>query len=385
MKAFKLKEGVFWVGAIDHNPPNFGPSLSKGTTYNSYLISDDTTALIDTVKHGFTQENLLRINDVTNISNIDYVIIGNYCMDHSGSLPFLMKRAKNATIVTTDDSKKAIEKYHNGKWDFEIVRDGDSINLGKTNLLFREFKLNDNEILLTYLKEDNILFSGDLFSQHVASYNRMDTDIEKLEFDALSYFVNYLSPINRLPDLNDIEVLAPNHGFIWFEGVEKIIEKYQSWIKGKSKNKFTLIYSSTWRGTEKMAYAIADGVGRTGTEVEVINYEKMDTGYILTKLFESKSIAVGCPSFKNSVPPEISKLFHYLKLLGLRNKSLTLFTCYSDRQSPIPQLLELTPNLNFELIDWPLEVQYAPSEEEINLCYELGIRIGERTKNNKEE
>ena len=383
MKAFNLKEGVFWVGAIDYNPPNFGPCVSKGTTYNSYLISDEKTALIDTVKHGFTQELVSRINDAKKMSHIDYIVIGNYHMDHSGSLPFLMKRANNAKIVATEESKKAIEKYHGGNWEFEVVRDGDSLCLGKKNLLFREFKLNEREILLTYSKEDKILFSSDLFSQHIASSKRMDVDMKNLEFDALSYFVNYLMPLSRMPDLNDVDILAPNHGAIWLQGANNIIQNYENWIRGGSKNKATIIYTSTWRGTEKMAYAIADGIGSIGTEVEVINYENSDLGYILTKLFESRSIVIGCPSFKNGVPPELSKLVYSIESLKLRDKSLALFTCYSDRESPIAPLLELTSNLNFELKDWPLEIQYMPSEEEINLCFELGRKIGERTKNSK--
>ena len=383
MKSFNLKEGVFWVGAVDYNPPNFGPSLSKGTTYNSYLISDEKTALIDTVKHGFTQELVSRIEDAKKASHIDYIVIGNYQMDHSGSLPFLMKRANNAKIVATEESKKAIEKYHGGKWKFEIVKDGDSINLGNTTLLFREFKLNESDLLLTYSIEDKILFSGDLFSQHIASPKRMDIDMENLEFDALSYFVNYLLPLSRLPDLKDVEIIAPNHGFIWLKGLKEIIQKYEDWIRAESKNKAVIIYGSTWRGTEKMAYAIADGIGSTGTEVEVINYESSDPEDILVKIFESKSIVIGCPSFKKGVPSELSELFYRLERLKLRNKFLALFTCYSGRESPTASLLELTSNLNFELRDWPLETQYMPSEEEINLCFELGRKIGERTKNSK--
>jgi len=384
MKAFKLNEGVFWVGAIDWSPPKFGYSLSKGTTYNSYIILDEKTALIDTVKHGFTQETVLRINDVTNTSNIDYVIIGNFRMDHSGSIPFLMKRAKNATIVTTEESKKAIEKYHGGNWNFKIVKDGDSLILGKRKLLFKEFKIGGDGILLTYSEQEKILFSEDLFSQHIASKDRLDTDISNLENDALSYFVNYLMPIDRLPDLLGIEILAPNHGAIWHQNTREIIERYQSWIKGESKNRATILYSSIWRGTEKMAYAIADGIGGTGIEVEVINYENHDLGYILPKLFQSKSIVMGLPSFKGGIPPELSKILSLVEISGLKNKYLALFTCYADTNSPIGPLIKFTSKLNFELISAPLEVQYAPSEEELRHCFELGKKIGEKTKNNKD-
>lgn len=383
MKSFNLIDGIFWVGAVDWTPPKFGPCVSKGTTYNSYIIVDEKTALIDTVKHGFTQETISRITDITNPSDIDYVIIGNYRMDHSGSLPFLMKSAKNATIIATEETKKAIEKYHGKKWNFKIVGDGDSITLGKRKLIFNEFRLNGNDVLLTYSPKDKILFSGDLFSQHTASYTKMDADIQKLEFDALSYFVNYLMPLDKLPNLTDVDVIAPNHGVIWRENTSKIVDMYQSWIKDKSKDKATILYSSIWRGTEKMAYALADGVGSTEVEVEVLNYETLDIGNILTKLFESRSIIIGCPSLKGEVPPELSKILSYIGLSKLKNKYLALFTCYSDRDSPIDSILKLTSKLNFEMISSPLEVQYAPSEEELNLCFELGRKIGEKTKNNK--
>jgi flavorubredoxin len=174
-----------------------------------------------------------------------------------------------------------------------------------------------------------------------------------------------------------------NHGIVWTKDAINIIQKYEDWIKRESKNKAIIIYGSTWRGTEKMAYAIADGIGSVGAEIEVINYENFDLENILVKIFESKSIVIGCPSFKNGVPFELSKLLYNLKHLKLENRLLTLFTCYSFKESPIISLLELTSNLGFELFDPPLEIKYMPNEEEINLCFELGTKIGEKTKSNK--
>ena len=384
MKAFILKEGIFWVGAVDWNPPNFWESLSKGTTYNSYIICDEKTALVDTVKHGFTQEIISRISDVKNLSDIDYIILGNYHMDHSGGLPFLMKKAKNATIIGTEECKKAIEKYHNGEWNFKIVKDGDALNLGRRTLLFKEFRSKSVNILLTYSNYDKLLFSEDLFSQHIASDSRIDNNLSEIETDALSYFANYLMPLEMLPELSKIEILAPNHGVVWCQNTNKIIEKYQEWIKGKSSNKVTIMYSSIWRGTEKMAYAIADGISASGEEVQVINYDAHDAGYILTKLFDSSAVAIGFPSFKTGIPLELSKLVYYIGLTGLKNKSLFLFTCRSDTNSPIDSFLELASKVDFELVEKQLAVLYSPNEEELKLCFELGSRIAEKTKNNKE-
>jgi len=379
MKAFNLTEGVYWTGAIDWHPPKLGYGISKGTSYNSYIILDDKIALIDTVKHGFTHEIISRIEDVIDPSKIDYIIIGDYKMDHSGSLPFIMKKTKNATIVTTGSSKKAIERYHGPKFNFLIVKDGDILDLGKRKIKFISFKINDNDILMTYSSNDKLLFSEDLFSQHIASSFRFDKDINGIENDALSYFVNYLMPLYNLPDLSNIEIIAPNHGIIWSNMSSKIIENYQKWIKSSSKDKATVIYSSTWRGNEKMAYAIADGVSSTGIEVNVINYDDQELGKIAAEVFISKAVVIGCPSFKGSIPPELSKIFSYFKSIGLNNKLAAVFTCYEGK-SPAKSLTEYASLLIFDLIDSPLEVMYAPNKNELEKCFELGVKIGKEVK-----
>jgi len=379
MKAFNLIDGVYWVGAIDWHPPKLGYGISKGTSYNSYIILDDKIALIDTVKHGFTHEIISRIEDVSDPLKIDYIIIGNYKMDHSGSLPFLMKRAKSATIVTTELSKKAIEKYHGSKFNFLIVKDGDTLDLGKRKIEFISFKVNDNDTLMTYSSNDNLLFSEDLFSQHIASSFRFDKDIEGIEKDALNYFVNYLMPLDKLPDFSNIEVIAPNHGVIWNNMSSKIMENYQKWIKSSSRNKATVIYSSTWRGNEKMAYAIADGVSSKGIEVNVINYDDQELGKIATEVFLSKAVVIGCPSFKGGIPPELSKIFSYIKSIGLNNKLTAVFTCYEGK-SPAKSLTEYASLLSFDLIDSPIEVMHSPNKTELEKCFELGVKIGKEVK-----
>jgi len=375
MKSFKIKDGIYWTGAIDWHPPKLGYGISKGTSYNSYIILDDKIALIDTVKHGFTHEIISRIEDVIDPLKIDYIIIGNYKMDHSGSLPFLMKRAKSATIVTTESSKKAIEKYHGSKFNFLIVKDGDTLDLGKRKIEFISFKVNDNDVLMTYPSNDKLLFSEDLFSQHIASSFRFDKDIEGIEKDALNYFVNYLMPLDKLPDFSNIEVIAPNHGVIWNNMSSKIIENYQKWIKSSSKDMVTVIYSSIWRGNEKMAYAIADGVSSAGIEVNVINYDEQELGKIAAEVFLSKAVVIGCPSFKGGIPPELSKIFSYFKSIGLNNKLAALFTCYEGK-SPAKSLTEYASLLSFDLIDSPIEVMYAPNKTELEKCFELGVKIG---------
>jgi flavorubredoxin len=382
MKAFKIKEEIYWVGAIDWHPPKLGHALLKGTTYNSYLILDKKIALIDVVKHGFTHEILSRLKDVIDPLDIDYIVIGNSQMDHTGSLPFLMKEAKNAIIVTTESSKRAIEKYHGAKWKFEIVKEGDLLNLGKRELSFSEITLGADNILVTYSVFDNILFSEDLFSQHIASCTRFDLETVGVEEEALSFFVNYLMPLKDLSNLTkySIEFLAPNHGCIWKSMIKKIINSYDNWMKGYSKNKISVLYSTTWRGTEKMAYSIADGISFNGTEVKVINLEDQDVGAIVTQIFDSKTVVIGCSSSKENIPLELSKFFAYCKFINLKNKPTALFTCYRGKKSPVKDLLDNISAINLTLIEDPLEVQYTPDKDELKKCFDYGIIISESTK-----
>ncbi|MEA3505315.1 MAG: FprA family A-type flavoprotein, partial [Bacteroidota bacterium] len=174
MKATKIRENIYWVGAIDWNVRNFhGYLTQRGTTYNAYLIIDEKITLIDTVKPGMEDEMLERISDIIDPAKIDYIISNHVEMDHSGGLPRIMELAKNATIITCPNGDKGLKKHYKQDWDFKIVKTGDSLSLGKMTLDFILTPMvhwPDN--MYSYLREEKILFSNDSFGQHLASTAR---------------------------------------------------------------------------------------------------------------------------------------------------------------------------------------------------------------------
>src|SRR4030066_1431539 len=170
MNKVSLAEGINWVGVVDWNIRDFhGYITSRGTTYNAYLIQDEKTALVDTVKHAFSNELLQNISEIINPEKIDYIIINHVEMDHSSSLPIIAKQAKNATIIASERGKDAIIEHYGADFRIETVKTGDELKLGKRTLRFIEAPmLHWPDSMFTYVVEDKILMSNDAFGQHLA-------------------------------------------------------------------------------------------------------------------------------------------------------------------------------------------------------------------------
>ena len=179
MKKIYLSDGINWIGVVDWNIRDFhGYITRRGTTYNSYLISDKKVALVDTVKASFSQEFLAKIQEITDLDKIDYIIVNHVEMDHSSSLPIIAKLAKNATIIASQRGKEAIAEHYGENLFVKTVKTGDEIDLGNRTLRFIEAPmLHWPDSMFTYIVEEKILLSNDAFGQHLASTFRFDYQI----------------------------------------------------------------------------------------------------------------------------------------------------------------------------------------------------------------
>ena len=166
-KPIQLKDGVYWVGAIDWNVREFhGYTTSRGSTYNAYLVKGEKTALVDTVKAGFFPEMYSRIEAVMNPAEIDYLIVNHVEMDHSGGIPQFMERVPNVQLIATDNGIKALQRHYRQDLPIRKVKTGDEISLGGKTLLFLEaYMLHWPDSMFTYLKEDCILMPNDGFGR----------------------------------------------------------------------------------------------------------------------------------------------------------------------------------------------------------------------------
>ena len=175
MKAYKLRDNIWWVGAIDWDLRNFhGYLTQRGSTYNAYLIIDEKITLIDNVKYYLYDEMISRISDVIDPARIDIIVQNHVEMDHSSGLPQLMKLIPNAKIYTNANGIKGLKAHYKQDWNFEEIKSGDSINIGKRDLTFLTTPMvhwPDNQV--TYCPQEKILFSNDAFGQHIATNERL--------------------------------------------------------------------------------------------------------------------------------------------------------------------------------------------------------------------
>ncbi len=336
MTKIELAKGVYWVGAIDWNLRDFhGYTTPRGGTYNAYLIVDEKIALVDTVKHGFAERMLDRIREIIDPASIDYVIANHVEMDHSGSLPDMMKIVANAELICTEKGKEGLIRHFKGNWNFRTVKTGDELKLGKKTLSFITAPmLHWPDNMFTYIKEDKILLSNDGFGQHLASSFRFDENIcslvgyecDTVMDEAAKYYANILMPfggiiLKKIEEVQklgiEIKMIAPAHGMIWTDP-GKIIDAYIKWAKGETKQKVLIIYDTMWNSTETMANEILRGVSDSGVEVALFHLRRNDWSEIVKEVLESKAILIGSPTLNNGMFPTVGGFLTYL--LGLRPK-----------------------------------------------------------------
>ncbi|MGA2226504.1 MAG: FprA family A-type flavoprotein [Syntrophobacteraceae bacterium] len=388
-KPVALKEGVFWVGAVDWNVREFhGYSTSRGTTYNAYLVKAEKTALVDTVKAEFFPELMTQIKAVMDPAEIDYLVVNHVEMDHSGALPLFMEIASRAQIVATDNGIKGLARHYRQDWPTLKVRTGDEISLGGKTLQFLEaYMLHWPDSMFTYLKEDKVLLPNDGFGQHYASYQRFDDEIDHLEItmeEAAKYFANILMPLAPLipPLLKKVEkmglqidMIAPSHGIIWRSHIGKILQAYKDWSTGVARDQALIIYDSMWGSTEAMAKAIAQGMSRVGLENKLIHLRKNHYSDIVKEILTAKVLVIGSPTINEGVFPSVALLLSYLKGLHPLKKRGMAFGSYGWSGEATKVVEAEMKAMGIEIMEPGLGVVYVPGEEELQQCMELGERI----------
>ena len=165
----KIADNVFWVGVVDWNVRDFhGYSTVYGTSYNAYLVKDEKVVLIDTVKFGFEDELLEKLEEVTD--KIDYLVVNHIEMDHAGAVKAVLEKYPEAKIITNARGKKGLKDAYGIEKDIEVVKTGDRLKIGKQELTFIEMPMvHWPDSMATYLAEQKILFPNDAFGMHYAS------------------------------------------------------------------------------------------------------------------------------------------------------------------------------------------------------------------------
>jgi flavorubredoxin len=389
-----IKNNVSWVGKVDWELRKFHGddySTHKGSTYNSYLIEEEKTVLVDTVWMPFADEFVENLQKEIDLNKIDYIIANHGEVDHSGSLPALMKHIPNKPIYCTANAVKSLKGQYHQDWDFHVVKTGDKLDIGNgKELIFVEMSmLHWPDSMATYLTKDNILFSNDAFGQHYATEKLFNDLVDKCELDneCIKYYANILTPFSQMLTKKlaevisfglPIDIIATSHGVIWREDPMQIVGKYSKWADNYQENQISIIYDTMWDGTKQLAEKIAEGIGLADKDVAVklFNLAKSDDNDVITEVFKSKTVIVGSPTVGNSVLHSVAGFIHLMKGLKFKNKKAAAFGCYGWSGEGVKVISESMKNAGFELIDEEgLRNLWNPNESVKAEAVKFGMKI----------
>jgi anaerobic nitric oxide reductase flavorubredoxin len=386
---FKISDTVTWVGKIDWELNRFHGdeySTHKGSSYNSYLIRDEKTVLIDTVWQPFSKEFVENLKKVIDLKEIDYIVINHSEIDHSGALTDLMEEIPDTPIYCTKNGAKIIKGHHHKDWNFVEVKTGDTLHIGKNKLIFVEARmLHWPDSMMTYMSGENILFSNDAFGQHYASelmYNDK-VDREELYNEALKYYANILTPfsefvigkIEEVVALNiPIEMICPSHGIIWREDPLQIVNQYMEWANSYQENQITIVYDTMWNGTRRIAEAIAEGIKSKDKDVDIklFNCAKRDKNDIITEIFKSKMVLVGSSTINNGILTAVAGILEMMKGLKFTNKKAAAFGSYGWSGEAVKIITQQLKDAKFDVVNEGIRELWNPDEEALERCREYG-------------
>lgn len=385
-----LKGNVYWVGKIDWELKKFHGeeySTHKGSSYNSYVIQEEKTVLVDTVWLPFAKEFVDNLEAEGILDKLDAVVQNHGEVDHSGALPELLRRRPGLPVYCTANAVKSLKGQYHEDWNFHVVKTGDSLDLGKgKKLVFVEARmLHWPDSMFSYLAGEAILFSNDAFGQHYASellFNDL-VDQDELYDECIKYYANILTPfsplvtakINEVVGMNlPVDMIATSHGVIWRNDPLQIVTKYAEWAKDYKEDRITIIYDSMWGGTRKLAEGIAKGIAEASpsTDVRLHNVGKSDKNDAITDIFRSRAVLVGSPTIGQGILSAVAGILEEIKGLKFKGKKASVFGCYGWSGEGNKVLAENLKAGGFELVGEGLKNQWNPDDAGYAAAVEYG-------------
>jgi len=390
MAVKEIKKDIYWAGAIDWDRRLFDEliPLPEGTSYNSYLIKGQKkTALIDTVDPT-KEDNLLDNLDDLEIEHLDYLVVNHAEQDHSGTVPLLLEIYPEAKVVTNEKCKKMLMEHLLISEDRIItVKDNDTLSLGGKTLRFIFAPwVHWPETMLTYLEEDKILFSCDLFGAHLADSNLWVDDEPRAYLSAKRYYAEIMMPfrknikkhLERLKDL-EIDTIAPSHGQI-YSHPEFILSAYREWISDEVENEVIIPYVSMHGSVEEMVYILSEELMRNGITVKLFNLSKTDIGTLAIALVNAATIVIASPTVLTGAHPLVVSAVYLANALRPKLRYASIIGSYGWGGKMLENISAMIGNLEAEILSSVIIKGY-PKEEDYKSLIKLAGEIAEKHQN----
>jgi len=391
MRPRELKKGIYCVGAVDWDRRLFDCliPLPDGTSYNAYLVQgSEKTALVDTVDppmHHILLDNL----DELGVKSLDYVVAHHAEQDHSGSIPKVLAKYPGAKVICSPKCRDMLIDHLMVPGDSIIaVEDKEMVSLGDRTLEFLHTPwVHWPETMVTYLREDKILFSCDFFGSHLATTDMFVTDEGQVYEAAKRYYAEIMMPFRSTIQKNlekvkeyDIEIIAPSHGPM-HNKPSFIMDAYRTWLFGEPKNIVVLPYVSMHGSTGRMVEYLVTALAEKGVAVKQFDLTVTDIGKLAMSLVDAATVVLGVPTIHAGPHPLVAYAAFLANALRPNIKFVSIIGSYGWGQRTVEVLAGMIPNLKVEVID-PVLCKGFPKEADFEALDVLAATIAEKHKTN---
>ncbi|AFZ19926.1 diflavin flavoprotein [Allocoleopsis franciscana] len=360
--------------------------LQNGTTYNSFLIRGEKTALVDTSHEKFRQLYLDTLKGQINPADIDYLIISHTEPDHSGLVKDVLQLAPQVTVVGSKVAIQFLEDFVHQPFERLIVKNGDKLDLGKGHVL--EFvnapNLHWPDTIFTYDAGTQVMFTCDAFGLHYCSDSTFDEDLRAIEPDYRFYYDclmapnarSVLSALKRMDQLGEVTMVANGHGPLLRHNVTELVGRYRKWSQAQAKAETSVVvfYVSDYGYSDRLSQAVARGITKTGVGVEMIDLKTADPQEVQEMVGRAAGMAIGMPPASSKVAAAAVGTV----LAAAKSKQVVgIFESYGGDDEPIDPLLNQFRNLGLKEAFPSIRVKDTPSEATYQLCEEAGTDMGQ--------
>jgi len=389
MEPVKITDGLWWVGAQNPGLRAFDVIMRTdwGTSYNSYLIKGaEKTAVVDAVKDGFTDEQIERISAVCDISSIDYIICNHTEPDHSGGVKKLLELASGAVVLCTKPASVFLQNIINDKFECHVVEDGETLELGGKTLRFISAPyLHWPDSMFTYVTEDAVLLSGDVFGFHFSAQNVFDDltplsdEMEKSQkyyFDVImGPFKSYvMAAIKKVRALH-IDVIGPSHGPVLRKTPWDAVDRYEQWasdifVKNEPK-KVYVGFVSCYGYTRQLAETIAGVARAAGYDVELEDVSQVEAAVCAEKIHKADAVAIGSPTLNRDALKPVWDVLTSLSTYIMKGKPAAVFGSFGWSGESIKYLSERLRAVGADVLG-TCSAKLKPDDRELAEAEKLG-------------